>query len=77
MLVAQGRRRRQASPRRARQPRRVYVGGAVTRHASATFFFRRTTQHVTALPCFADWLGAAAMLGGILSWGALLLLLGS
>ncbi len=78
MLVAHGgRTHRQVSPRRAGQPRRVYVGRAVTRRASTAFFLRRTTQHVTVHPRLADWLGALAMLCGIVSWGALLALLGS
>jgi hypothetical protein len=76
MLVAQTRRpRRRSRPRVGR--RRIYVGRTVTRRAAATLFLRRTTQQVAARPRLSDWVGAVAMLGGIVAWGMILVLLGS
>ncbi len=77
-LVAQTRRpRRRSRPRVARRRRRIYVGRTVTRRAAATLFLRRTTQQVAARPRLSDWVGAVAMLGGMVAWGMILVLLGS
>jgi hypothetical protein len=57
--------------------RRVYVGSAVTRHASSRVFLARTTQQVTSRKLFGDCLGAAITLAGVAGWGALLMLLGA
>ncbi len=40
-------------------------------------FLRRRAQHVKRRLRSASWLGAAAMLAAMISWGALLSLLGS
>ncbi len=78
MLVAKTRNRNRRSTRRAGRPRRrIYLGRTVTRRAVATIFLRRTTQQVAARPRLADWLGAVAMLGGMVGWGMFLTLLGS
>src|SRR5438552_3878326 len=78
MLVAQTRRtRRRSRPRVARRRRRIYVGRTVTRRAAATLFLRRTTQQVAARSRLSDWMGAVAMLGGMVAWGMILVLLGS
>jgi hypothetical protein len=78
MLVAKTRRtRRQLRPRVGRPRRRIYVGRTVTRAAAATLFLRRTTQQVAGHSRLADWVGAAAMLGGMVGWGMILVLLGS
>ncbi len=78
MLVAKTRNRNRRSTRRAGRPRRrIYLGRTVTRRAVATIFLRRTTQQVAARPRLADWLGAVAMLGGMVGWGMILTLLGS
>jgi hypothetical protein len=78
MLVAKTRRRSRSSTRRGARPRpRIYVGRTVTRRAAATIFLRRRTQQVTARSRLADWLGAVAMLGGMVGWGLILTLLGS
>jgi len=78
MLVAKTRNRNRRSTRRAGRPRRrIYLGRTVTRRAVATIFLRRTTQQVAARSRLADWLGAVAMLGGMVGWGMILTLLGS
>jgi hypothetical protein len=41
------------------------------------FFLRRSAQHVKRRSLWTDWLGVAAMLAAMVSWGALLSLLGS
>jgi len=66
------RRARSLSPRR-----RAYTGSAVSRPASSRFFLPRTTQQVTSRSLLGDFLGAAAMLAGVASWAALLMLLGA
>jgi hypothetical protein len=64
--------RRLAARRPMRKAPRLYrVRG--TRH----FFLRATAQHVRRPAPAADWLGAAAMLLGVASWGVLLSLLGA
>ena len=78
MLVAKTRyTRRRSRPRVARRRRRIYVGRTVTRRAAATLFLRRTTQQVAARSRLSDWVGAVAMLGGMVAWGMILVLLGS
>jgi hypothetical protein len=77
MLVAQTRRTRRRSRPRVARRRRIYVGRTVTRRAAATLFLRRTTQQVAARPRLSDWVGAVAMLGGMVAWGMILVLLGS
>src|SRR6266849_3783618 len=72
MLVAKTRNTNRRSTRRAGRPRRrIYMGRTVTRRAAATIFLRRTTQQVAARSRLADWLGAVAMLGGVVGWGML------
>jgi len=78
MLVAKTRRtRRRSRPHVARPRRRIYVGRTVTRGGAATLFLRRTTQQVAGCSRLTDWVGAAAMLGGMVGWGMILALLGS
>ncbi len=78
MLVTKTRRTHRRSTRRAARPRRrIYIGRTVTRAAAASNFLRRTTQQVAARSRLADWLGAVAMLGGMVGWGMILTLLGS
>ena len=79
MLVASQTRRtrRRSRPRVARRRRRIYIGRTVTRRAAATLFLRRTTQQVAARSRLSDWVGAVAMLGGMVAWGMILALLGS
>jgi hypothetical protein len=56
--------------------RRVWIGSRARRSATRPLFFSLSAQHVKrSWP--ADWLGAAAMLLGVLSWGALAVLLGA
>ncbi|HEV8533638.1 MAG TPA: hypothetical protein VGT00_19610 [Methylomirabilota bacterium] len=77
MLVAKTRRRNRRSTRRAARPRpRIYVGRTGTRRAAATIFLRDATQQGAARSRLADWLGAVAMLGGMVGWGMVLTLLG-
>lgn len=78
MLVAKTRRAHRRPTRRAARPRpRIYVGRMVTRRAAATIFLRQTTQQVAARSRLVDWLGAVAMLGGMVGWGMILTLVGS
>jgi hypothetical protein len=78
MLVAKTRRRNRRSIRRAARPRRrIYIGRTVTPRTAASIFLRRTTQQVAAGSWLGDWLGAVAMLGGMVGWGMILALLGS
>jgi hypothetical protein len=78
MLVAKTRRtRRRPRPRVPRSHRRIYVGRTVTRGAAATLFLRRTTQQVAGRSRLTDWMGALAMLGGMVGWGMILALLSS
>ncbi len=55
-----------------RQASRLYRAQPVRR-----VFLGRSTQHLSRCSSAADWLAAAAMLAGIVSWGVLLSLLGS
>jgi len=63
--------RRVAARRPRRKAPRLYPASG-TRH----FFLRATAQHVKRPSPAGDWLGAAAMLLGVTSWGVLLSLLG-
>jgi hypothetical protein len=64
------------SDRRRGGPRRVWIGSRARRSATRPIFFALSAQHMSrSWP--ADWLGAAAMLLGMLSWGALAALLGA
>jgi hypothetical protein len=78
MLGTKTRRRNRQATRRTAKPRpRIYVGRGVRRRAAATIFLRDTTQQVAARSRLGDWLGAVAMLGGMVGWGMILTLLGS
>ena len=64
------------SDRRRGGQRRVWVGSRARRSAPRPLFFGLSAQHMRrSWP--AEWLGAAAMLLAILSWGALAALLGA
>jgi hypothetical protein len=56
--------------------RRVWIGSRARRGATRPLFFALATQQVKR-PRRADWLGAAAMVLGMLSWGVLAALLGA
>jgi hypothetical protein len=60
--------------RRGRR-RRVWIGSRVRTVAARPFFFALSAQRMKR-PRPADWLGAAAMLMGVASWGVLAALLG-
>jgi hypothetical protein len=62
------------SARRGEGRRRVWVGSRARGSASRPLFFALNAQHMRRSSP-ADWLGAAAMLLGVLSWGALAALL--
>jgi hypothetical protein len=64
------------STRRRGGQRRVWIGSRSRRSATRPLFSSLSAQHVKR-SCPADWLGAAAMLLGVLSWGALAALLGA
>jgi hypothetical protein len=64
--------RRVAARRSGRKAPRLYRARSTRR-----FFLRATAQHVRRPSPAADWLGAAAMLLGVASWGLLLSLLGA
>lgn len=60
--------------RRRGGQRRVWIGSRARRGAPRPLFLALSAQHMRrSWP--ADWLGAAAMLLGVLSWGALAALL--
>ena len=64
---------RRFAARRPRRPApRIYRA-----HVRRRFFLPATAQHVKRPSPVADWLGAAAMLAGMASWGVLLSLLAS
>ena len=56
--------------------RRVWIGARAKRRAPRPLFFSLRAQQVKR-PRLADWLGAAAMLLGVASWGLLAALLGA
>lgn len=60
--------------RRARS--KVWVGGRARTAAAGPLFLPLSAQQVRR-PRAAEWLGAAAMLLGVLSWGVLAALLGA
>lgn len=55
--------------------RRVWIGSRAKAAAARPLFFGLIAQHVRR-PMAADWLGAAAMLLAVASWGVLAALLG-
>ena len=62
------------SGRRRGGQRRVWIGSRARRSAPRPLFFALNAPHMRrSWP--ADWLSAAAMLLGVLSWGALAALL--
>lgn len=64
------------SDRKRGGPRRVWIGSRARRSASRPLFFWLNAQQMKrSWP--GDWLGAAAMLLGMLSWGVLAALLGA
>ena len=67
-------RRDPKSDRRRATARRIWIGSRARTRVSRPLFFALSAQHVMR-PRAADWLGAAAMLLGVLSWGALAALL--
>lgn len=62
---------RAATPPPGRQADRLYRARPGRR-----VFLRRSTRHLKRRSRAADWLGAAAMLAGVVSWAVLLSLLG-
>jgi hypothetical protein len=56
--------------------RRVWVGSRARLAAARPFFFALSAQQMKRARS-VDWLGAAAMLLGVASWGVLAALLGS
>ena len=56
--------------------RRVWIGARAKRRAARPLFFALGAQQVKS-PRPADWLGAAAMVLGVVSWGVLAALLGA
>lgn len=56
--------------------RRVWIGARAKRSASRPLFFALSAQQVES-PRSTDWLGAAATLLGVVSWGVLAALLGA
>jgi hypothetical protein len=61
---------------RHRARSRIWVGVRPRAMAAAPLFLPLRAQHVRR-PLAAEWLGAAAMLLGVLSWGVLAALLGA
>jgi hypothetical protein len=53
----------------------VWIGSRAKAAAARPLFFGLSAQHVRR-PMAADWLGAAAMLLAVASWGVLAALLG-
>jgi hypothetical protein len=77
MFIAVGKTRRPV--RRAPARRSGHSVGQLYRRRlpGRRVFFRRNTRHMRRRSRLVDWLGAAAMLAAMISWGALLSLLGS
>ncbi len=65
------------SHRQAQQTRRLWAGGRRSIRRRRAFFGLGTPQHVKMVSRLEPWLGGVAMLAGIVSWGAVLGLLGS
>ena len=82
MTVTRSRKRRPITRRdwrsdgRRRTRSRVWVGVRARVVATAPLFLPLSAQQVRR-PRAAEWLGAAAMLLGVLSWGVLAALLGA
>jgi hypothetical protein len=80
VMVTGGRKRRPITRRdwrsigRGRGRSRVWIGSRARAGASRPFFFARRTQQMRR-PRPSEWLGAAAMLLGVASWGVLAALL--
>ena len=62
--------------RRASSKRRVWIGSRAKVGAPRPLFLALSAQHVKRTR-LADWLGAAAMLLGVASWGVLAAMLGA
>lgn len=78
-MTARGRKRRPITRRdwksaRRDGSRRVWSGSRARRRPARPLFFALSAQQVKRSRR-ADWLGAAAMLLGVLSWGAVAALL--
>jgi hypothetical protein len=56
--------------------RRLYAGRWNALAVQRAFFSARATRQVTTRRRFEPWLGGAAMLAGVASWGLFLSLLG-
>lgn len=56
--------------RRASGKRRVWIGSRGKQTSSRPLFFALSAQQVKR-PSLGDWLGAAAMVLGVVSWGVL------
>ena len=56
--------------------RRVWIGSRAKAEAARPLFFALSAQHVKS-SLAADWLGAAAMLLAVASWGVLAAMLGA
>jgi hypothetical protein len=56
--------------------RRLYAGRRNALAVQRAFFSARATRQVTTRRRFEPWLGGAAMLAGVASWGLFLSLLG-
>lgn len=61
--------------RRSRSKRRVWIGSRAKTGATRPLFFALSAQHMKRSRR-GDWLGAAAMLLGVASWGVLAAMLG-
>lgn len=69
-------RRDWATDRRGRGKRRVWMGSRSRRAATRPLFFSLNAQQMKRSR-LTDWIGAAAMLLGVASWGVLAALLAS
>ena len=82
MTVTRSRKRRPITRRdwrsggRGRARSRVWIGARARAVAAGPLFFSLSAQQMRT-PRRAEWLGAAAMLLGVLSWGVLAALLGA
>ena len=62
--------------RRSSRKRRVWIGSRAKAGAGRPLFFGLVAQHMKRSR-LADWLGAAAMLLAVASWGVLAAMLGA
>jgi hypothetical protein len=82
MTVTRSRKRRPITRRdwrsdgRRRTRSRVWIGGRTRAVVRGPLFFPLSAQQMRR-PRSTEWLGAAAMLLGVLSWGVLAALLGA